>query len=330
MSRLTRLGAGLLAAAALAAPARAAEINPILPPETEAVFSVNMRQILDANLVKKFVLGQAKQMLAGNDAAKELKELGLDPLKDIDSLTGGTWGKGDDGNVVFVVKGRFDLDKMFAAAEARAKAEGDKVKIVSEGKYKLVQLTLDNVPKPVLVTFADDKTIVGSFDKKQAVAAADLAKAGGNKPQLKKDLAALVLKQDEKASLYMCGLVDKFDGLPPGVGGGIPGVDAAKLGEQLKSLRSVAMTLKLTEDVALDVDMGMADTESATEFGGTLSQLVGTAKGFLPLVAGQNPNAKPLADEVANTLKSSVKEKEVSLTLKLSGDAIGKAAGGGD
>ena len=82
--------------------------------------------------------------------------------------------------------------------------------------------------------------------------------------------------------------------------------------------------------MALEIDAGMADTDSANEFGQTLSQLVGTAKGFLPLIAGQQPNLKPLVDEVSNTLKSSVKDKDVTLSVRLSGDAIGKAAGGGD
>lgn len=331
MSRLTRLGAGLLAAVVLAAPARAAEIDPVLPAESESVMAVNLRQIVDANLVKKYVLGQLKQALAGNDAAKQLQELGLDPLKDIDRVSVGSWGDGEDGNAVFVVRGRFDLEKMFAAAEAKSKTDADKVKIVQEGKYKLVQVTLDNVPKPAFVTFADEKTIVGSLDKKQTVAAADKAKESGSKPQLSKELSALVLKQDEKASMFACAVVPKDRiKLPPGAGAGIPGVDAAKLGEQLKSLRSYAVTLRLTDDVSLELDAGMADTESANEFGASLSQLIGTAKGFLPLVAGNQPNLKPLVDEVNNTLKSSVKDKDVTLSVRLSGDAIGKAAGGGD
>jgi len=334
MSRLSRRGVGLLTAVALAVaatPGRAADIDPVLPADTESVMVVNLRQIIDANLVKKYVLGQLKQVMAGNDVAKQLQELGLDPLKDVDRVTVGSWGEGEDASVVFVVRGKFDLEKMFAAAEAKAKTDGDKVKIVNEGKYKLVQVTVDNVPKPAFVTFADEKTIVGSFDKKMVVTAAETAKAGG-KPQLKKELASMVLKQDDKASMYACGTVekDRIKGLPAGVGGGIPGVDAAKLGEQLKTLRGYAMTLRLTDDVALELDFGMADTEAANEFGQTLSQLVGTAKGFLPLIAGQQPNLKPLVDEVSNTLKSSVKDKDVTLTLRLSGDAIGKAAGSGD
>ncbi len=332
MSRLSRLGAGLLAAVVIAAPGRAAEIDPVLPAATESVVAVNMRQIIDANLVKKYALGQLKQMMAGNDIAEQLKGLGLDPLKDIDRVSVGSWGGEEDANAVFVVRGKFDLEKMFAAAENLAKTNGDKVKIVSDPKCKLIQVTVEQSPKPLFFTFADDKTIVGGLDQKAAVAAFETAKAATGKPQLKRELADLVLKQDEKASLFACAVVDKdkFKGLPPGVGAGIPGLDAAKVGEQLKALRNYAMTLRLTDDVSLEIDAGMADTESAGAFGDSLSQLIGTAKGFLPLITGMQPNLKPLVDEVTNTLKSSVKGSDVTLTLKLSGDAIGKAAGGGD
>jgi hypothetical protein len=328
MSRLTRLAAGLLLSAAFAAPGRAAEIDPVLPAECESVFAVNMRQIVDANLVKKFVLGQLKQMMQGSDVAKELSDLGLDPLKDIDRVVGGSWGQGDDGNLVMVIRGKFDLEKLFAAAEAKAKTDGDKFKIVSEGGSKLVQVVIEQLPKPLFLTGADEKTLVGAFSAKQATTAADVARKGGT-ARLKGDLATLVLKQDEKASLFLCGLAPKeFAGLPPGVGGGL--VDTAKIGEQLKGLKSYGMTLRLTDDIALEFEAGMADTEAAEAFGASLSQLVGTAKTFLPAIAGMQPSMKAVADEVANTLKSTVKEKDVTLSLKLSGDAIGKAAGGGD
>ncbi|MFO0848025.1 MAG: hypothetical protein U0871_05645 [Gemmataceae bacterium] len=332
MSRLSRLFAGVAVAAAVAAPARAAEIDPVLPAETESVVFVNVKQILSSELMKKYALGQLKQMLASdtNEAAKVLKDLGLDPFKDIDRVTGGIWGKQDEMNGVFVVKGTFDLEKMFAAAEKAAKSNGDKIAIVSEGKYKLVKFTNEKTPdRPIYATFADEKTIVGGTDKKLVITARETAEKGG-KPQLKKDLAALILKQDEKASVYVCGLTDgKIDQLPPGIDQ-FPGLNAEKLQKQLETMRSMAMTLRLTEDVGLEVAMGMKDDAAAEDFGGTLSQVIGTVKGFLPLVTGQRPNLKPLVDELNANLKSKASGKEVTITLKLSADAIGKAAGGGD
>ena len=324
-----RLLAGAVLAAGLAAPVRAAEVDPLLPVETESILFVNVRQVLESELIKKYALGQIKQALEGNDARKMLEKLGLDPLKDVDRVTAGSWGKDkEDMNAVFIVRGKFDPEKLFKAAQEEAKNNGDKIAIVEDGKYKLVKLTVDNSPKPIFAAVADEKTIVAATDKKLVTDTLGTAEKGA-KPQLKKELAELLLKQDEKASLFAVGLTEGKTGdvqIPPG----LPGVDPAKLQKQLEHLKSFAMTVRLTQDVSLEVAMGMKDTDAADDFGASVEGLLGTVKQFLPLVAGQQPNAKPLLDEVNKTLKSKVKEKDVTVTLLLSSEAIGKAAGGGD
>ncbi len=325
-----RLLVGAVLVAGLSAPARAAEVDPLLPAETESVLFVNVRQILDSELIKKYALGQIKQALAGNDAKKMLEKLGLDPLKDVDRVTAGSWGKDkEDMNAVFIVRGKFDPEKLFKAAEAEAKNNGDKVAIVSDGKYKLVKFTTDESPKPIYAAAADEKTLIAGTDKKLVTDTLAVAEKGAAKPRLKKDLAALVLKQDEKASMYAAGLVEgKTDGvqIPPG----LPGVDPMKLAKQLEKMHSFAMTVRLTTDVSLEAAVGMKDADAADDFGATVENLIMTVKQFLPLLANQQPNVKPLIDEISKTLKSKVKDKDVLVNLKLSAEAIGKAAGSGD
>jgi len=328
---LRRLLFGAFFAAGLSVSAApAADIDNLLPEQTESVIFVNVKQMLESDLVKKFALGQVKQMLDNNeDVQRMLKDLGIDPMKDIDRVTAGFWGKDkDDMNGVAVIRGKFDLEKMFATAEKEAKNNGDKLSIVKEGDFKLIKFTPENQPKPIFASAADEKTIIAGTDKKLVVAALTAAKDKA-KPALKKEVAALMLKADEKATMYIVGKStgEKVE-LPPGVN--IPGVDTAKLGKQLEKLDSYNMTVRLTDEVNLEISMGMKDADAADDFGDTLNQLIGTVKGFLPLIAGQQPNFKPLADEVAKTLKSKVKGSDVTLMLKLSADSIGKAAGGGD
>jgi len=327
-----RLMAGAALAVAFAAPVRAAEIDPILPAETESVMFVNVRQIIDSEVVKKFALGQIKQALQGNDAQKMLKDLGLDPLKDVDRATVGQWGSAEEMNYVVVINGKFNPEKLNSAAAEHAKAKSDELSVLEEGKYKIFKFTPKNAQsdKPVFAAVASEKTIVAGSDKKLVVAALTAAEKG-TKSALKKDLAALVLKQDEKASMFACALIEgKVDNLqlPPNLN--IPGVDGAKLSKQLAKITSAAMTLRVTDEVGLEVAMGMKDTDSADEFGDTVSNLIGTVKQFLPFLTAQQPQAKPVVDELTKTLKSKVKDKEVMLTLKISADAIGKATGGGD
>ena len=50
-------------------------VSMILPEATESVLFVNVRQVIDSEVVKKFALGQIKQALQGNDAKKMLYAL---------------------------------------------------------------------------------------------------------------------------------------------------------------------------------------------------------------------------------------------------------------
>ena len=145
-----RLLLGAVLTAGLTASARSAEIDNLLPAETESVMYLNVRQIIDSDLVKKYALGQIKQMLAGNEEAQRmLKDLGLDPLKDIERVTVGIWGKGpEDMQTIAVIRGAFDKDKLIEAAKKEAKNNGDKIAVVKEGEYELVKYTDEKQPKP--------------------------------------------------------------------------------------------------------------------------------------------------------------------------------------
>ena len=314
-------------------PARAAEIDPLLPKETESVVFVNMKQLVESDLIKKFALGQLKQMVSSNDDVQQiLKATGLDPFKDIDRVTLGSWGKDkDDMKAVAVVRGRFDPAKIFEAVKAQAAKDADKLAIVEqkdgESTYKLLKITLESQPKPFYAAVADENTLIGGNDKKLVASTLTSVKEKA-KPALKKELGELLLKQDEKSTMFLVGLVPEGQEmkLPPN----IPGIDSEKVGKQLEKLRNIAMKLNLTEDVSVEISMGMADADAADDFGGSVDQLIGMVKGFLPAVAGQQPNAKPVVDEIVKTLKSGIKGSDVTLKVKLSGDAIGKASGAGD
>lgn len=321
------LAAAVAATGLLAAPARAADVSPLLPAETQQVVFINVRQILDSELVKKFALAHLKQALEGNDAQKTMKELGLDPLKDIDSISGGLWG--DDPQSMkglFVVSGKFDPAKLFAAAEKESKKDGDKIAIVKEGDLRLVKVTVKDRPDPVYLAGADDKTILIGTDKDLVTTAMKASDKKG-KPALKKDLVALIEKMDGKASLYVCGVSNgKVGDIPPN-----PLFDnPEKLKKQLEKMQTTSMTVKITSDVNLDITMGMKDKDAADDFGTTVDDLLNKAKAFLPFIAMQNQNFKPVVNEISKSLKSKVEKDQVVITAKLTGDAIGKAAGTDD
>src|SRR4051812_38545667 len=128
MSRLTRFGLATAFAFALAAPAaRAVEPDKLLPADADTVTYVNVKQLVDSDVIKKYALEQIKQALAGQEAKKLLEQMGLDPLKDIEKVWIGSEGtSAENMKALVVIHGKFDTEKLFKAAEAATKQDGDK------------------------------------------------------------------------------------------------------------------------------------------------------------------------------------------------------------
>ena len=332
MRRISRCLLAVVLTAGVVASTRAADVEPLLPKETEQVVHMNFKQMLDSDIIKKYAMGQIKQALQGEDVKAILASVGLDPLKDIEQATMGLWGKGEEMNVVGVVKGKFDAKKLFEAAKAQSDKNKDKVEIVTEsidGKdVTLVKMTQDS-GKPVFLTVADESTILMGSEKKYATAAL-AAFNKKEKAKLSKELTALLLKQDDKASMYYVAITEgKMKDIPAGQFEGLKqvGVDGDKMKEQLEKMKSVAVTLNLGKEVKFSAVANMKDADSAEEFSGTMDKLVDTAKTFLPLLGGQQPKAKSLIEDLTKTIAVKAKDKDVTLSFTLTAKAIGDLAG---
>src|SRR5437660_964590 len=91
MRRIVCAGLGAVALAcglSASAPARAAEVEKYLPNDPIFVVSMNVQQMLESSLMKKYALDQIKAAVKQNaDVEKLLKSVGLDPLKDFSRVT---------------------------------------------------------------------------------------------------------------------------------------------------------------------------------------------------------------------------------------------------
>jgi hypothetical protein len=332
MRRISRCLLAVVLTAGAAASARAADVDPLLPKETEQVMYMNFKQMLDSDIIKKYAMGQIKQAMQGEDVKAVLDSLGLDPLKDLDKATVGLWGT-EEMSYVGVVKGKFDAKKLFEAAKAQADKSKDKVEILTEKaddkEVTLVKVSQDS-GKPMFLTVADESTILMGSEKKVAVAAIT-AFNKKEKAKLSKELTALLLKQDDKSSMYYVAVTEgKMKDVPAASFDGLKqvGIDGEKMKEQLEKMNTMAVSLNLGKEVKFTAVMGMKDADAAEEFSGTLDKLVDTAKTFLPLIGGQQPKAKTLIDDLTKSLGVKAKEKDVTLSFSLTAQAIGDLAGG--
>ena len=317
MLRSCRFALAAALAVALAPSARAAEVDKLLPADAEYVIHFNLKQILDSGIIKKYALDQIKQALQGNDAQQMLKELGLDPLKDIEKITIGASGTDqNDAKALILIRGTFDPDKLFKAAEVQAKKDGDRFTMIKDGKDTMFKFQPDN-GNPMYGTVLDGKTVAVATDKK-ILTTASAAAAEKKVAAVSKDLSGLISRMDDKASMWVAAVTkDKLNNVKLPRGGGGENIQG-----QLGKMDSVTVVLRVTEDINLDVGLGMATEEAANEMGKTVDEGLTTIKGALPFLLADNKQLQPLKG-VADSLKSEVKSKTVSISAKMPGAVIG-------
>src|SRR5689334_2673276 len=99
----------VLIVAALVGPVRAAEIDKLLPADTEVVITVNVKQILGSALLKKAGLDQWKGALKELPQVGDiLEELGFDPFTDLDRVTIASPGGSEQDRGLIIARGNFD------------------------------------------------------------------------------------------------------------------------------------------------------------------------------------------------------------------------------
>src|SRR4051812_31729320 len=109
----------LLACLALLAPAaRAADLDPHLPPDTERYLNVDVKQIVASPVGKKLGKERLLELLPTLPAASALlKELDVDVLKDVDRIQLSAPKSNDGDKGLMILSGRFDEAKMKKKAE---------------------------------------------------------------------------------------------------------------------------------------------------------------------------------------------------------------------
>jgi len=296
-----------LAALALLAPARAAEADRYLPAETQQVVVVNVKQLLDSQLFKKFALPEVEKQLKDNKEYKEFQQAtGVDVLKDVNSVVIGNAGTTGD-NVSIIVRGRFDTDKIHQTARKYAEDNAGKLTIGKLGDRPLYEGTKDG--KTTYITFIDATTMIASTAKGNLTSAVE-----GKVGRLNKDLSAALEKVEGRPSMWMVALIPEeakkqLDKVQQGP------VDA------LKKVKSASGSLNVTDSITASIGLSSDDEKAAKELADFATQM----KGVVQFAAMGNEMLKPFADEFLRTLKIDTTRGDVSVSFKLSEDFIKKA-----
>jgi len=306
LSSRKALGGLLGLALVLSAPARAAEPSKYVPADAEAVIHINVQQLLDSKLAKKYALPPIEQALKNNKQVQQvLTVLGLDPLKDITTITLSNAGQGGDKGQA-ALTGKFSHDKIHATAQKLAEDKKDKFKVSKIGDKPLYEAVQQD--KTIYAGFADEGTLIVSPSREYVADA-----LGGKTGKITKELANAVAAVDTKQTIWAAGVVTEDVKAMLG--------KQQQAAELAKKLKAVEGGINVSDAVAVSLKVQTTDAKAAKELGEFANQ----AKGLLQLGGQGNEELKPFVDEIIKTLEIKTQKTDVSVKFQLSQDVIEKA-----
>jgi hypothetical protein len=317
--------AGLaLTALLLAAPVRAAEADKLLPNDTETLFMLNVRQILDSHLMKTLGLEKLKEAIKSQDEVqKVLDDLGFDVFKDLDTITAANGAGGEQDRGLVIVHGKFDIAKFEAKAEEAAKENKGSLKIhkIPDSSTKLYEVSMPGgpgQPQTMFVALASKDTIVASPGKDYVLDALE-KQAGKKTTTLKnKELAALLNLVDAKQSMWLAVLGSTLEKSPLGTD--------QKSKEIVGKIQDITAGVTVDKDIKLQVGITAKNANDAKELDKTIRDGLNQALVLAGLLGGGKKELEPLLD-IVKTIRPTVKDKTVTIHAEVPGDIIEKAAG---
>jgi len=318
--RAGAMAVGLAVAALLIpAPLQAAEPDSFLPTDTEQLMVFNFRQFLGSALMKKIGLDNIRDALMNDENIGDaLKDMGIDPLKDIDRMliAGPTTSDQDKG--LIIVHGKFDLDKIKTKMEKLAKDKSDdvkqhKVKDGQGGEHTIWETNIPGAPTTLFIGLASKTTVLAGMSKDYLVDG--LKVKAGAKPTLKsKQFQDLLAKLDDQQSMS---LIVAGENLGKELPADVPGR------EILAKIKALAGGVAVTDGIKIELTLSTKNADDAKELKEKVSEGVNTAMAFLALAAQQQKELAGLV-EALKSIKVTSKDKDVSLKGEISAETLNK------
>lgn len=297
----------------------AADADTYLPEDTESVLNLNVRQLLDSELVKKNLLEQAQEALRGNDHVQDiLKDLGFDPFKDLDRILIASPASTEKDRGLLILHGRFDVAKFKAKAEEVAKDQSEHLKIhkVLGGKHLLYEVNLPERDEAFFVALAGRDTLLASLGKDYVVDALKKSK-DPTKPILKNTkFQALLEKLDAHQSLSLAAVtnpdIKKASDKLPG-----------DIKAMIEKVQALGGGLTITDEVKLELIATTKNAKDAKDLRDSVKAGLDAINGLAALFVQNNnsPEAEFLV-EFIKSLRITNKAEAVILKGRIGSDLI--------
>jgi hypothetical protein len=340
MALFHRLGTWLLVVSlvslCLPRSARAADFDKYLLDDTDALLTLNVKQVVDAPLFAKHFRKQAETLLQMETIQKTLRDSGVDVFKDVERVTvvlaasshrveQRNNSTSSSSGLFVIVQGRFDPAKLEAAATKLLKDNPEWLKSEKVGGVNLYRLAepQNEHSRPTFAALVDRSTVIIAQHEDQVRDAIDKA-AGKTKTQLKhKALQELLPKLDTRAAASWLAIGEMINGTSVNSmsvnGMTVTTVKHSTLKEE--GIEAVTGTLNVSDDFKGETTLTLKDADKAKETAETIEQGVKKATQFLEGAASQEKKITALVD-VLKGLKVASKEKTVSLQAQGGADAV--------
>jgi hypothetical protein len=312
------LGLGLIAAL-LVAPVRAADVDKLLPNDTEIVAGINVKQILNSPLAKKVGQDKIRDLIKQQDMLqKVLDDLGFDPFKDLDTILAAWPNLSDTDKGLIIIRGNFDIKKAKEKAQALAKDQKDVIKPVTKadglgGKHEFWEVTVPDVNQTAFVSLFSKDTILIAPDTEFLVNAIEQHN-GTKKVALKnKEMAGLISRLDTKQSLYV--------GVVGNALGKSPLAEQEKAKEIIDKVSDGSIGLNIDKDITLEVGVQAKGTKDAEDLEDVIKDGLNQALGLAALFGGGNKQLAPLID-ILKTIKPKTKDKTVTVKATVDSETL--------
>ncbi|HKI38435.1 MAG TPA: hypothetical protein VKA46_41685 [Gemmataceae bacterium] len=302
---------GVLALALILPAARAAEVDPYTPADSEWVLHFNLKQLAGAPAIAKYGAEQLRTGLhGGSDALKPLTALGVDPAKDVHTLTAAGSGLLQFDRALLIVRGAFDAEKLRKAADGLVKEQPAAWKADKQGDVTVYELR-DKGRAPAYLAVLTDNTVVLSPGKKYVTAAAAL---DPKKPaKVSEPLRKLVENADAKDDVWLAAL--KSDHIQK-----LLAKSSATSGIA-DDVTAFTGRLKVGDDARITFSVHTREKKAAEE----VAPLLDAAKGFASLTVQGTAGLGPLLSDLIDACKTSTDGGTATLSGRLSEEQIAKA-----
>ncbi len=312
----------LLAALALAVPsaARAADLDPYLPPDTESYVSINVKQVLASPLFKKYALDSAKEALKESEINGLLQELGFDPFKHLDRAVIASPETTDTDRGLIVLTGTFDLEKIKkkagdAARDSEERLKVHKVPLGGGATHDVYEVVIPGQDQSMFVALPGNKTLLASTGKDYVVDALKQARLKKKVVLKNKEFQAVLEKLDPRQGVSLAvlgkaiGKSELLDSLPQG------------LRDSLSNVEVIGGGATFGNEVKLDLVIATREARAARRLRTLLTKGIRLAQVGLAFLAEERKELA-LLNEVLNTVRIGGTGKVLSLSARLTADVL--------